>query len=684
MDSDFSDSSNSNHTPTVSGATIDTSIKWRGGGSGKFVAASSQKVSYPDSADWNIINGDFVIRFGFRPTSLATQTICSHGSTASNRWGLVYINSDILRLYTVVSGSATNHNSSTLSLAVDTWYEIAVIRSGNTLYFFLDIAAAGSASMTVSTMPDLTDTLLIGANRNSSYVEGIYLDAHIDELVITDGVHTTSLGQRYILDAYTLGKSTLDQRYTLDAYTLGKSTLDQRYALLAPALEEATLNQLYALEAATGPHLAYLNQRYALDVVTGPFLVYLDQCYKLNGYPIRAPILHEARYRLDLTADIVYDAYTKMMLHMDKFTGAALIIDDTTWAHEFTPYGNIAIVEDQDAFGGWAAEFADDGDYADTPASENLNFYNGDPFTIDFKLERGELGTEQYVFGQGDNAKLKTSISVLGFFTDTNLFRFRVYNGSTDYTLETVSPMTDTTGYYHLACIFDGTNLKLYKDATLQTSVPFSGIPINNSPNNFAVGRIGEWDAEYFRGRIDEFRISMGVARTFPTVPTAAYGDYEFGEIELPMTAFKATHKADAPSSLSADVPNGKAYIDAITARMNGELYVTRIGTDENGATVTEEVSRVYLEKAPLDEKWNKTSLTLEGYRYGTPPVEKGVKIDPVKSRRTSGGKREVDPGIAVAPNPGDQAEMDDQLFTIGEVHYAVNTSTQRMKIKEK
>jgi len=39
------------HTPTVNGATIDTAEYKYGGGSGKFVQASSQYVTYPDSND---------------------------------------------------------------------------------------------------------------------------------------------------------------------------------------------------------------------------------------------------------------------------------------------------------------------------------------------------------------------------------------------------------------------------------------------------------------------------------------------------------------------------------------------------------------------------------------------------------------------------------------------------------
>jgi len=60
----FEDSSvghTEDHTPTITGATIDTDIYKYGGGSGHFRGDLYQHVTYPDSADWNLGASDFTI-----------------------------------------------------------------------------------------------------------------------------------------------------------------------------------------------------------------------------------------------------------------------------------------------------------------------------------------------------------------------------------------------------------------------------------------------------------------------------------------------------------------------------------------------------------------------------------------------------------------------------------------------
>ena len=60
QNTDFSDSSTYNRTPTLHNVpTIDGTTKKMGAGAGKYVAASSQWVGFPDSNDWNFGTGNF-------------------------------------------------------------------------------------------------------------------------------------------------------------------------------------------------------------------------------------------------------------------------------------------------------------------------------------------------------------------------------------------------------------------------------------------------------------------------------------------------------------------------------------------------------------------------------------------------------------------------------------------------
>ena len=138
MNSDFSDSSDSDHTPTVNGATIDTTIKKFGAGSGKFVTASSQYVTYPDSADWDFGSGDFTKDFQARfDNSAATQGFVFQGTDADNRMGFTYIGTKF-RFWVVIGGTAYLYDSSSWTATTGVWYHIALVRSGSTLYFFVE------------------------------------------------------------------------------------------------------------------------------------------------------------------------------------------------------------------------------------------------------------------------------------------------------------------------------------------------------------------------------------------------------------------------------------------------------------------------------------------------------------------------------------------------------------------
>lgn len=187
MNSDFSDSSASGHTPTVSGATIDTGIKKFGAGSGKFVTASSQSVAYPDHSDFDVGSGSFTIDFWGYNLANADSAVFQFYDAS---WASVvaYIGATNLLLFLTSNGSSWDIASAVGMglLPGAAWVHYALVRDINTYYTF-------RAGLQVSTFTNSSSiyhaagNVNIGRFRNS--IGGLnYIDANIDEFRVSKGI----------------------------------------------------------------------------------------------------------------------------------------------------------------------------------------------------------------------------------------------------------------------------------------------------------------------------------------------------------------------------------------------------------------------------------------------------------------------------------------------------------------
>lgn len=196
MNSDFSDSSDSNHTPTVNGATIDTGIKKFGAGSGKFVSASNQYISYPDHADWAFGSDDFTIDAQIRFSSLTGvhSIISQHyydgfwNDAAFQFWWL----SNILYFQSSTNGVTKDMViSKAWSPSIDIFYHIAMVRSGSDYILFANGVSLGSATVGSAALHDSSrDIWLAASNTNGSPTQTF--NGYIDEMRISNVARWTS------------------------------------------------------------------------------------------------------------------------------------------------------------------------------------------------------------------------------------------------------------------------------------------------------------------------------------------------------------------------------------------------------------------------------------------------------------------------------------------------------------
>jgi phage-related protein len=221
------------------------------------------------------------------------------------------------------------------------------------------------------------------------------------------------------------------------------------------------------------------------------------------------------------------DAFTKILLHMDGADGSTTFTDVAAGgaAHTWTRAGDAKISTAQSVFGGASALLDGTGDFITTPDHEDFALGSSD-WTVDlrFRLAGGD-GAIQYLFAQADSTATVATSSIYVRRTTTGFFQAYASDGTSQNYIITTKPYTTTsnTGWHHLALVRSGSLLMMFIDGVLEASGPISG-SIPNSPNVFCVGTLNSLTGYSFNGNIDEFRLSVGIARwtanfTPPAVP---------------------------------------------------------------------------------------------------------------------------------------------------------------------
>ncbi len=192
------DSSNSNHTVTFGGDAEISTAQSKFGGSSLSLDGNGDYVDLPQSTN-QLVSEDFTIEFWFRINSGAgSETIGLFGSyyTGGGGKGMLMQSSatynQVFFQWMYGSGSGTdwaylNRTQGTrTALSNNTWYHVAVTRSGNTWRLFLN----GTQEDSVTQSDQLTDsgsTTRLG-NYGPSGTASHGLNGYIEDFRITKGL----------------------------------------------------------------------------------------------------------------------------------------------------------------------------------------------------------------------------------------------------------------------------------------------------------------------------------------------------------------------------------------------------------------------------------------------------------------------------------------------------------------
>lgn len=228
------------------------------------------------------------------------------------------------------------------------------------------------------------------------------------------------------------------------------------------------------------------------------------------------------------------DEYTKVLLHMDGADASTTFTDSNAGgsAHTWTAAGNAQIDRSESKFGGASGLFDGTGDYISTPDHADFAIGSSD-FTIDAWFNCASASGTIFIAGQIDAAGAANANSAFYIRREgtSNVIRAAVITGTTTVLVDGTTQFTDALnpGWHHFALVRTGNVLKLFIDGVQEGGDVAFSASVNNATGVLAVGRAGDFSGFGWDGWIDEFRLSVGIARWTEdfTLPVAAYAAVE-------------------------------------------------------------------------------------------------------------------------------------------------------------
>lgn len=183
----FTDYSPTPKTATVVGGTQTLAAQFKYGATSAFFNGTNASLTWADNAAFEFGSGDFTIEFWMRPTQVAVaKYVFTKSASTGYSPFLVYQNLTSLLFYSTASAGSWSLISGAAigTVAVDTWYHVAVTRRLDTVRCFLNGVLGSTTTLAAgAVLWDNTELL-----RASGYTDTLALYAgYIDDLRLTKG-----------------------------------------------------------------------------------------------------------------------------------------------------------------------------------------------------------------------------------------------------------------------------------------------------------------------------------------------------------------------------------------------------------------------------------------------------------------------------------------------------------------
>ena len=263
-------------------------------------------------------------------------------------------------------------------------------------------------------------------------------------------------------------------------------------------------------------------------------------------------------------------ADVSLLLHMDGSNGSTTFTDSSSNSVSVTAYGNAQLSTTEKKFGTASGYF--DG--------------TGDELRYTSPALSGDFTVEAFVYPESQTKRFPIFIApkwdtspsgriVVSYDPESVANKFQCRVGDN---LITPTNTSSAGQWYHIAVVRSGSSVSFFLDGVLQGSQSFSG---SIASNTAYIGGVSSNSADNaFKGYIDEFRLTNGVARYTSnfTPPTVAFPNGTSGPINLDISSgdyFNYTPSANTTFTFTNAPASGTAagFALAVTGANVGEGY---------------------------------------------------------------------------------------------------------------
>jgi hypothetical protein len=223
------------------------------------------------------------------------------------------------------------------------------------------------------------------------------------------------------------------------------------------------------------------------------------------------------RMMIGCVSSIVLDPRTYLLLHMDGANNGTTFTDSSMFGRTMTASGNVKTSVTQSKFGGSAAYFDGSGDYLSN-ADAGIALGAGD-FTIDFWVQLTATSS-RVIFDTQTIGGSSTRPNSMFLNLSSGSALVLIHNNANRIASSSILSLNT---WYHIAIVRNGTKTTLYVNGTADGTT--TAITANMSTASMVIGMNASSSSNFYSGYIDEFRVSVGIARWTAnfTPPTSAY-----------------------------------------------------------------------------------------------------------------------------------------------------------------
>jgi hypothetical protein len=569
----FPDASIFPKTITVNGsAQVDTAQSKFGGASMLFTAASSDWLASVNNADYDFYTTDWTVDFWIRRNgSQPDFTGIISGDNGTTGWEIHWgyaAGSSTNKIRFVYSG--TQYGVSTTTLSDLTWYHVSVGREGNNIKIYINGTLESTVSCSGVTFNSGGAGICIGKLRIGT--NGYYFNGWIDELRITKGLARWTANFTSPTSAYTE-----QYGYTSNVFTGGTATASSTNGteVASRAFDGLIAEGNFWTSSTTGSMPQWLKYdlgsgvtktltRYGLAVRT-QFSDGIPSAWTFEGsnndstwdtldsrtgqtwsnasqryYTFENTTAYRY-YRINFTASShVYvhvmelqgfetnqaiDVYTATLLHANGVNTALLFDDLGTSARTFVPAATAQIDTSQSKFGGASLKSQSSSTISSFGTLGADWHWGTADFTIDGWIRLASTATNQGICGTNVDGSNYNYFAVNETGGSNNNIRFRAYQSAGGNINFSIANTLSINTWYHIAIVRASNIFKIYLNGTaIFTSGTVTDALIPRTAA-FNIGSSFGASSYPFNGWIDEFRLSVGIARWTSnfTPPTQEY-----------------------------------------------------------------------------------------------------------------------------------------------------------------